>query len=130
MMFLGEIGLFGDVLPDKDLGNFGSLPNIGFIRQLAGEYSDSLELMPYQDAGNRVKLALCAYLEPDQGEGRVIAFLCQDDFPPDKDSLLKTLARGKEKLNALRKYSDRFSRSSINFAVGRLNQLSEKISQQ
>jgi len=78
LTFLGEINLTRIFQPDADFGDFINIPNASLIHQLAAEFREHLELIPYQETGDPMQLGLAIYLRPVSGNGRIIAILVRD----------------------------------------------------
>ena len=127
LTFLGEIAIIGETAPDKDLGNFQTLPNVDIVQTLAAEFRDHLELMPYQEAGAQMKLAVSVYLVPREGNGRVIAVLARDEYPRDLEGLQAAVAVAHRRLLMIRKVSGKYVDSSLQSALDALEQLSRRL---
>ena len=126
--FLGEVAIIRDEMPDKDFGAFEKLTNLDSVHDLAREFSQFLELMPYQELGKNVEISLAVYLDPIFAEGRIIAIVARDDYPPDLDSLAKTVQKGIDHLELLRKgIGQRYTSESIDSARHKLMLLVRKI---
>jgi len=126
-VFFGEIALDVDNPPDKNLGDFENLPNIQIVRYLANKFGDTLELIPYQEAGHPVKIALCGYASLRIGNGKFIIVLVKDNYSGEKDYLLGVVNKGIGKLKKLAEVSDRYEKSSLDNIFEKLNLLSEEI---
>ncbi len=127
--FLGEVALLDEIAPDDDFGAFDLLPNLALINELAAEFSDHLELMPYQEWGETVKLAVSVYLRPKSGGGRIIAVLSHEDYPSDKAGLVPVIKQAAKHLEYLiRGIGHKFVEESLTSACESLEQLIAKAS--
>ena len=101
--FLGEVEILQNSMPEEDFGKFENLLNLGVVHELAHEFSDFLELMPYQELGKQMELSLAVYLRPKFADGRIIAIVGRDKFPENGESLSKIVTQGINRLELLRK---------------------------
>ena len=125
--FLGEIEFREGFLPSGDFGDFESLSNIQWIHELAHEFSKSLELMPYQMAGDGKRLLVSVYMDTRIQNGRVIAVLTRDPYPSDWDALLGLMKTAIERLNSLNQLEAIFTCASIASAGTALRELLSKM---
>lgn len=126
LTFLGEVNLFKGLVPDADFGDFLNLPNEALIHQLAGEFRDHLELIPYQETGDPMQLGLAVYLRPVSGNGRVIAILVRDLFPKLPADVLSYVRLARERIGLLDFMHHRFTVPSIESAGQALESLERK----
>jgi len=127
--FLGEVALLQDGEPEEDFGSFMRLPYIETVHGLAREFSDHLELMPYQQLGDKKTLSLSVYLRPRIGDGRIIAILSREDYPKEKEAIAETIKVGIERLDVLRRsVGNQFLESSLDSARDSLHRLLLKAS--
>lgn len=127
LTFLGEINIYKNIRPDATFGDFGSLPNINMVRQLAAEFGDHLELMAYQESGDSMMLAVSIYLRPNSNDGRIIAILVRDPYPEDLGGVLNFVQLAQKRLDLLSGLYDRFSEQSIISARRTLEQLERRL---
>jgi hypothetical protein len=125
--FQGEIEFLEGVLPDEDFGNFQSLPNIGLIHELASEFSNNLELMPYQIVGDVKRLLVSVYLQTKYDQGKVIAVLVRDPYPRDWSELEKVMSHANERLLILDALAETYPPESIDTARKALAKLAVKV---
>ena len=129
--FLGEVAIIHAETPDKDFGAFEDLSNLEPIHELAREFSEYLELMPYQQLGNHVELSLAVYLKPVFADGRIIAIVGREAFPTDLNSLANIVETGIKHLDLLNQgIGHRYEPDSITLASKQLRSLLEKIRSQ
>ena len=122
--FLGEVSIFHAQVPDAEFGAFEKIPNLASINRLAHEFSEFLELMPYQQLGNNLEINLSIYLKPVYGDGRVIAIVAREAFPVDFSALVLIIEKGIRHLELLAEgIGFRFEKSSIELAAEKLNAL-------
>jgi hypothetical protein len=114
--FIGELEVSAGVEPTADFADFENLTNVALIRKVASEFSDQLELMPYQRAGEDMQLAVSVYLSPKSSPGRIIAVLARRSFPHSKQMLIALVKEARERLDLLRKISSRFEEASLGSA--------------
>jgi hypothetical protein len=130
--FLGEIefggaGSAGDLTPLNGFGQFEGLPYIQRLHELAHEFSDVLELMPYQKAGEGVKLLISVYIEPRLTNGRIIAVLVREAYPTDRPALASLMQLALKRMETLVQIRQQFKEPSIASAREALFRLSQKI---
>lgn len=126
--FLGEVAIINAEIPDKDFGAFETLSNLEPIHELAREFSEYLELMPYQQLGKQVELSLAVYLKPVFADGRIIAIVGRENFPTDLESLGDIVETGINHLELLRSgIGHRYEEKSILSASKQLKSLLSKI---
>ncbi len=126
--FLGEVAIFQAVKPETDFGAFEEIPNLSAVNQLAGEFAEYLELMPYQELGDPLAINLSIYLRPVFGEGRVIAIVAREAFPADYESLSQIIQKGIRHLDLLAEgIGFRFEESSIESAAKQLRLLLSRV---
>ena len=126
--FLGEVAIIHAEVPGKDFGAFENLSNLGPIHDLAREFSEYLELMPYQQLGNNVELSLAVYLKPVFTDGMIIAIVGRKDFPSDLKALGSIVKTGIKHLDLLNDgIGHRYEKSSIESASEQLTLLLSKI---
>jgi len=125
--FLGEIEFVAELLPSQEFGRFESLPDVQAIHELAHEYSQSLELMPYQKVGEPPKLLVSVYVASRLTTGRMIAVLVRDDYPPTWEALAEVVMLALLRLDALDLMTEQIEAGSIAQARAALNGLYEKI---
>lgn len=126
--FLGEVAIFQAKIPGSDFGAFEKIPNLSAVNQLAGEFSDYLELMPYQQLGDPLSINLSIYLRPVFGEGRVIAIVAREPFPSNFESLSRIIQVGIRHLDLLMEgIGHRFEESSIELAAKQLRLLLSRV---
>ncbi len=126
--FLGEVAIIHAEVPDKDFGAFESLSNLEPIHELAREFSEHLELMPYQQLGKNIELSLAVYLKPIFADGRIIAIVGREEFPTDLDSLAHIIEIGIKHLELLRSgIGPRYEQASIESASQQLKLLLSRI---
>ena len=129
--FLGEVAIIHAEVPDKDFGAFETLSNLETIHDLAREFSEHLELMPYQQLGNKVELSLAVYLRPVFADGRIIAIVGRDVFPTDLGSLASIVESGINHLALLNSgIGHRYEQDSVESASQQLKRLLSKIKSQ
>jgi hypothetical protein len=128
--FMGEIEFAGDHVPGEDFGAFETLPHVEKIHELAREYADVLELMPYQLVGEGMRLLVSVYLESRHAEGKVIAVLTRSPYPPDADALDDLMQVALKRAELLSHLSHRCEEASIASARNALEQLYRKIQAQ
>lgn len=128
--FMGEIEFHDESVPEHDFGAFETLPNVQKIHELAREYADVLELMPYQLVGEGMKLLVSIYLESKHAEGKVIAVLTRSPYPPDADALDDLMQVAMQRAELLAHLSHRYEETSIESAKNALEQLYRKIQDQ
>jgi len=129
--FLGEVAIIHAEVPDKDFGAFEKLSNLEPIHNLAREFSEHLELMPYQQLGKTVELSLAVYLKPNFADGRIIAIVGREEFPSDLASLANIIEMGIKHLDLLsRGIGHRYEQASIDSASQQLKLLLSKIRSQ
>jgi hypothetical protein len=115
-------------VPEDDFGAFETLSILEPIHELAHEFSDHLELMPYQQLGKQVELSLAVYLRPVFADGRIIAIVGRDEFPDDLKSLAKIVETGIHHLDLLNTGNgQRYEAGSIESASQQLKLLLAKI---
>ena len=127
--FQGEIEFDHGILPGKGFGEFETLWNIDLIHELAGEFSSSLELMPYQKAGDVKRLLVSVYIASKSKKGSVIAVLTRDPYPKDWNDLNEIMRTAIERLDHLDRLEAAYKRDSFVDARKALLMLSEKIQQ-
>ena len=127
LTFLGEIELAGDLVPTKGFGAFNELPNIGLVRELAHQFRESIELMPYQKVGDVRRLLICAYLEASVGGGQLIAVLGREEYPATLSGLVALLENAIRRLELLDQPGSEFRRGSLDAARTSLASLTKKI---
>ena len=127
--FQGEIEFVEKILPDQDFGDFQGLPNITLIHELAGEFSNSLELMPYQKVGDTKRLLISVYLETSNVSGKVIAVLARDPYPNSWQDLIQIMEIARERLSILDNQPGPFPAESIATARNAIASLDNKIRQ-
>ena len=125
--FLGEIEFREGLLPSGEFGDFESLANIQWIHDLAHEFAQSLELMPYQMAGDSKRLLVSVYVETRMQNGRVIAVLTRDPYPSDWDALVELMKKAVERMNYLYQLEAIYTRASITAAGAALMDLLNKM---
>lgn len=126
--FLGEVSIFHAQVPDKDFGAFEKIPNLAAINRLGHEFSEYLELMPYQQLGKELEINLSIYLKPLFGDGRVIAIVARDAFPTDFEALAQIVRTGIRHLELLSEgIGFRFEGNSVAAASKILHVLLAKI---
>jgi len=101
LTFLGEINLYKNIQPDADFGDFINIPNASLIHQLAAEFREHLELIPYQETGDPMQLGLAIYLRPVSGNGRIIAILVRDPYPQEPVEILNYVKLAQERIDLL-----------------------------
>lgn len=125
--FLGEINLYKNILPDADFGDFSNLPNESLVHQLAAEFREHLELIPYQETGDPMQLSLAVYLRPISGNGRVIAILVKDLYPQDPVRVLDYIQLARKRIDLLKGLHHRITEQSIDSARLALEQLERRM---
>ena len=105
------------------------LPNIGLIHELAGEFSDSIELMPYQKAGDVKRLLVSVYIGVKSKPGKVIAVLIREPYPTSWDDLDCIMRKAAAQFVVLEKLDAVYQRESIDQARLAVEKLAFKIQQ-
>ncbi len=127
LTFLGEINIYKKIAPDAAFGDFSNLPIENLVHQLAAEFSEHLELLPYQETGDPMMLNISVYLKPKAGNGRIIAILVREKYPVDPNELLGYVQLAKKRIEMLRVLQHRITPQSIDSAFHVLEQLERKI---
>lgn len=127
--FQGEIEFQAEAVLESDFGEFESLPNIDLIHDLAAEFSSSLELMPYQMAGDVKRLLVSVYIGIRSKPGKVIAVLTRDPYPSSWEELEAIMTKAKGRLSNLKQLEAVYLGESIEQARLALEALSSKIEQ-
>lgn len=126
--FAGEIEFDGRISPEQDFGKFQNLPLVNEIHELAAEFSNCIELMPYQKVGENVKLLISVYLESKQNSGTIIAVLIRDTYPITTIDLAKMVRHAYKIFTSLPQLTQQFEKGSILSAEDALSQLHQRIS--
>lgn len=127
LTFLGEINLYKNLQPDTDFGDFSNLPNESLVHQLAAEFREHLELIPYQETGDPMQLGLAVYLRPISGNGRIIAILVRDLYPEDPVGVLDYVRLAQKRIDLLSGLHHRITKQSIDSARLALEKLERRI---
>jgi hypothetical protein len=125
--FSGEIEFDPHTLPSIDFGEFQYLPYSDDIHDLAKEFSNSLELMPYQKVGEHVKLLISVYLQLKQKPGTIIAVLIREKYPKDLTELANLVHLAHNIFNNMTQLNENFDKISIDSANSSLDHLHNKI---
>lgn len=127
--FQGEIEFQAGADLESHFGEFENLPNIGLIHELAGEFSASLELMPYQMAGDVKRLLVSVYIGIRAKPGKVIAVLTRAPYPSSWEELEAIMKTAESRLAYLKQLENIYQSESIDQARLALDALSSKIQQ-
>jgi len=127
--FQGEIEFAEGESLGSQFGEFESLPNIGLIHELAGEFSDSLELMPYQKAGDVKRLLVSIYIGVKSKPGKVIAVLTRAPYPKSWDDLEGIMTTAAAQIAVLKTLDAIYQLESIDQSGLALEKLVLKIKQ-
>jgi hypothetical protein len=128
LTFLGEVVVLREIQPEKSFGAFELLPNRALVSHLAGEFADRLELMPYQELGEPMELAVSVYLRPQTGDGRIIAVVSRERYPEDLRALGDAVERARRRLELLyHGVGSRFEEASVVRARQALSDLAARI---
>jgi hypothetical protein len=125
--FAGEIEFVDHYLPEKSFGEFENLPYMDDLHGLAGEFSNSIELMPYQKMGEQVKLLISVYLIPKRTSGTIIAVLTRDPYPKARSEFANMVKIAKQRFDTQTQLLQEFEKSSIDSAAEALNQLYQRM---
>jgi hypothetical protein len=125
--FLGEIEFVEGLLPSQEFGRFEHLPGVQAIHELAHEFSQCLELMPYQKVGEPPKLLVSVYVASRFTTGRMIAVLVRDEYPSTWEALAEKVKLALLRLDALDRMTEQIEAGSIAQARAALDGLSQKI---
>jgi hypothetical protein len=124
------VAILADTEPEQDFAAYEHLPNRALVAKLARAFSDGLELMPYQELGDKTRLAVNVYLRPRSGDGRIIAVLSREYYPPDLRALRHAVERARKRLERLNcDMGSQFDEASLVSAHETLEHLAESIAQ-
>ena len=127
--FQGEIEFADGASLGSQFGEFEVLPNIGLIHELADEFSDSLELMPYQKAGDVKRLLVSVYIGVKSKPGKVIAVLIREPYPTSWDDLEGIMKKAAAQIDVLEQLDAVYQGESIDRARRAVEKLAFKFQQ-
>jgi hypothetical protein len=127
--FLGEIELVDNLELTQEFGDFETLPNVNLVWELAREFSDRVEIMPYQKAGDIARILVSVYLELIRGRGIIIAVLARDPYPQDRASLRTMIRDSLLRLGQMTRFGQRYAAGSIERSREALVDLLERLEQ-